>query len=181
MNNTTKLFFCLFFLGAHLAGAQQKITKWPPDKFPHDPNNCFHLLSNSYQCKWIFFGLKGIKEGTVIAYTAPLETKKPGPGSAYVSIVAFGKDTVRVLLQKPATLKTGDRIKLSQGRQPKEDLLVAFDRDFFLSEESKEEKPRCRVNEYDERVFKTTWGDIKPAQPAPATAKKVTGSGKLIH
>jgi len=159
------------------ASAQDKLKDWPPKKFPHDIKNCFHLLSNTYQCKWIFWGIRGIREGTVVAYdTVPAKT---GPDCAAVAIVTFGNDTVRVLFTNTANHKPGDRLKVTQAQQPDNDLRVPFDRDFFISEENKSEKPQCRINEYDSRIYKTTWGKIvSPAMPTP---KKGGGNTKSAH
>ncbi len=158
-----------FSIALQHASAQDKSKSWPPKKFPHDPKNCFHLLSNSYQCKWIFWGIKNTIEGTVIAYDT-VSTAAKGPATASVSIVKTGKDTVRILFLNGAKIKTGDHVIVSQGKEPELDVLVPFDRDFFLSEENKGNKPQCRINEYDSRIFKTNWGKITD-KPQPATTK----------
>ncbi len=173
-----KPIFSLFIISCFLtalphADGQDKSNPWPPAKFPHDPNNCFHLLSNSYQCDWIFYGLKSAVEGTVVAYDTISATKK-GPAAACVTMIKAGNDTVRVLHFTLAKHKPGDKIKITQAREPEQDVLVPFDRNFFINEESKTGKP-LRINEYDARIRKTTWGNIV-AQSVPATKKPIVAN-----
>jgi hypothetical protein len=179
--NFRTLFFLLTVAGCVTAffhaGAQDKPKKWPPTKYPHDPKNCFHLLSNSYQCSWIFYGLKAPVDALVIAYDtiAPVKT---GPARVCVSIVKAGNDTVRVLHLVASKHKPGDIIRITQAREPELDVLVPFDREFFMSEENNGNAPQCRINEYDGRVYKTTWADI--VTPSFSVRKKAPVGNKPV-
>lgn len=159
------------------AGAQEKPKKWPPSKYPHDPKNCFHLLSNTYQCNWIFYGLKVPVDALVIAYDT-IPAAKAGPARACVSIVKTGNDTVRVLHLAASKHKPGDIVRITQAREPELDVLVPFDREFFMSEENNGNEPQCRINKYDGRVYKTTWATI--IFPSTSVQKKAPAAKKPV-
>jgi hypothetical protein len=160
-NNLTAVctLFCLF-VTLQSATAQNKGTNtWPPKKWPHDPKNCHHLVSNAYQCKWQFFLVKGTMEGSIITYNIGKGDKE---GLASVAIIKAGRDTVRAIFAGNTSHKPGDHVKIVSVKEPDEDLLAPFDRDYYISEEKQRHKPECRVNEYDATVLKTTWGKIVP-------------------
>lgn len=126
-------------------------------KHAHDAKNCHHLLSNYYQCNWKFIRLPRPSDGIVIRYNG----LRPGEkDAAAVSLVKMGMDTVRVILLSNATHKPGDRITITPVPEPDYDIMVPIDRDFYLSEEKAGRKPFCRIDEYDSRVLKTTWGRV---------------------
>ena len=180
MNIKQTLFFftvsCLL-INPPPADAQNKGNKWPPDKFPHEAKNCFHLFSNSYQCTWIYYPIRETLEGTLVAYDTVVDPKK-GSTNAYVSIIKKGDDTIRVLHLTPCKNKIGDHVSFMQAREPELDVFVHFDRDFFMNEEEKGNKPMCRINQYDSRIYKTTWGSAAviraPAAKKAAPVKKTS-------
>jgi|GEM_PF-5113677 len=169
MNNKLKLFACFIYcllVNVYSTHAQDKASGWPPKKFPHDNANCFHLLSNSYQCTWIYHGIKGSMEGIVVNCTG-VKDAKPGTPLAYVSMLRSGNDTVRVLHLAACNHKPGDKVKVLQVREPETDALAPIDRDFLMKEEHDGSLPQCRINEYDSRIRKTTWGSISLLAPPP--------------
>ena len=166
---------CCLLVTVYSTHAQDKATRWPPAKFPHDNNNCFHLLSNSYQCGWIYYGIKSSMEGVVVSCSS-VKDVKPGTPLAYVSMIKAGNDTVRVLHLAACNHKQGDKVKVLQAREPETDVLAPLDRDYLMKEEHDGSLPQCRINEYDSRIRKTTWGNITlltpPAPKKAAPAKK---------
>src|ERR1035437_5433170 len=97
MNSKLLSFLCAvicFFITLQYAAGQDKSNSWPPQKWPHNPKNCHHLLSNSFQCNWQFFEIKGTIEGTIITYNTSKGDKE---GISAVSIIKTGKDTIRVI------------------------------------------------------------------------------------
>ena len=146
-----------FFITLNSATAQDKT--WPPKKWPHDPKNCHHLLSNTHQCDWKFFDIKGILEGTIVTYCSA-NGDKDGLSSVSVAVVKTAKETVRVIFTGNAPHKAGEHIKIIAAKEPESDLMAPFDRDYYITEEKKGNKPGCRVNEYDNTILKTAWGTI---------------------
>jgi len=149
--------FCTALLLAGIATSADAQTM--PKDWPHDPKNCMHLLSNDYQCNWKPFVVKGTIEGQVLAYTEVNEKDKSIP-HATVAIINTGKETVRILVLSNGSHKQGDRIKVTAAPEPKGDLWVPLDRDFYLNEEKRSVKPTCRANEFDNKIYKTAWGKI---------------------
>ncbi len=166
MNLYRSLFF--IFLGCIACGttyAQNKDTDWPPKKWPHDPKNCHHLLSNAYQCRWRFFDVKGTMEGLVVSSAAVKESKK-GPGAVSATIVyIWPKDTVRLLSLKNDEFVPGTMVRFTAAKEPELDVLAPLDRTYFLEHETDTKTPPCRINAYDQRILKTTWANIKKKSP----------------
>jgi hypothetical protein len=148
-----------FIIAIPYAPAQDKPANWPPKNWPHDTKNCHHLLSNTYQCGWQFFEIKTPLEGTIVMYNTPTGDKD-GKSSASVAIIKTPKEMIRILFAGNSMHTQGEHIKIIAAKEPDSDLLAPFDREYYISEERKGNKPGCRVNEYDPIVLKTTWGKV---------------------
>lgn len=143
------------------ASAQEKSSKGQLNNWTHNSKNCHHILSNSYQCDWSFFEIKGTIEGEVIACDA-VSKKDDGATAASVSILKTNKEIVRIMNLSNTALKVGQRIKVTSDKEPGVDVVVPLDRDFYIAEEKKGNKPVCRMNRYDDKVLKTAWGRVIP-------------------
>lgn len=148
-----------FILLANHAAAQTPSGNWPPKDWPHNAKNCFHLLSNTYQCNWINFTIKKPLEGTIVSYDADTKDSK-NANSISVAIVKTANDTVRVLHNGTYNLKAGDKVKFTAANEPEHDVFAPIDRNFYLEVEKKGHNPICRINRYDNQVLRTTWGKV---------------------
>ena len=157
---SSALFITILLLSVNIVSAQKPRAMPSPKDWSHSKKNCHHLLSNSSQCGWVFFNIKGTLQGTIVSWNDAPKSDKPGTAAA-VAIIKTNRDTVRVLLLENKTMKPGQTIKLAPATEPDVDVSVALDRDFYLHEEKEGGKPFCRINEYDQRIVRTTWGKME--------------------
>jgi len=110
--------------------------------------------------------------GIIVANCTGTATKE-GPACVSVAMVKTGRDTIRVLYLDNTAHKAGTHVKIAQTKEPELDLIAPFDRDFYMNEDKNNGKPQCRINQYDARILKTTWGTISELpQPSPVAIKK---------
>ncbi len=127
------------------------------------------LLSNSYQCKWNFFQLNDTIEGVIIKH----EKQMIGCGflaTASLTIIETGSDTIRILdLCNLKDYSVGQKVKILPESEPKFQTLIPC---YFYTVRIKlykgdkgkkvkqDEKAVWHSNDFDERILKTTWGQI---------------------
>ena len=123
------------------------------------PQQCHHLGTNSYQCKWKFFVLDKPVHGQVISY-ARFRRSCGIEWTASVCIIASDNDTFRVILQCFSDdLKTGQTVAIGPDIEPTFSVGVPMDSKFY-QETYNTGKPVWRINEYDDRILRTTWGHV---------------------
>lgn len=121
-------------------------------------NKNMQLHNNSFQCKWVYYKVKDSVDGVVVKFE---KQRAPCGMSAMASlaIVSIGTDTIRVLdMCNDSVYKRGERIRILPDEVPKYSVDIPF---YYDVVDEKENKYYSRSNEYDERILKTTWGDIK--------------------
>ena len=149
----------IFLVDITPAIARQKAVKPTLNSWSHNSKNCHHLLSNTFQCNWVFFEMKSIAEGDILAYEQ-VGKASDGLMSASVAIVRTQSDIIRVLDMGNNAHKVGEHVRVTPDHEPSVDIVVPLDRDFYFSEEKKGNKTVCRVNAWDTKVLKSTWGRI---------------------
>ncbi|MES2139595.1 MAG: hypothetical protein V4511_07785 [Bacteroidota bacterium] len=132
------------------------------------------LINNSFQCKWTFFQLKDTTNGIIIKH----EKQTIGCGSyatASLTIIFADSDTIRVLdMCNQLDYHAGQTVKIIPSTTPPFQVHIPWF--VYVSDQSskkltpkeKEEQKKktseelsiSRSNEFDEKIKKTTWGQI---------------------
>lgn len=134
------------------------------------------LLSNSYQCKWTFFTLADTVNGIILKH----EKQNTGCGlfaTASLTIIITDNDTIRVLdLCNQNDYSIGQNIKIVPGAAP--NFQVHIPSYILISGQKKKKKKMTRQekeeskkitekelsiwnsNDFDQKILKTTWGQI---------------------
>ena len=136
---------------------------------------CQKLNNNSFQCKWIFFSLSETIEGVVVKH----EKQTGGCGvwaNASLTIIKTANDTIRVLdLCNQEDYSLRDSVRIAPEIEPKFEvfipshILISTNTKKKMTKHEKVERKKItqrelsvwRSNDYDERILKTTWGQIK--------------------
>jgi hypothetical protein len=121
-------------------------------------NKNMRLHNNSYQCRWLFFTLKDSVDGVVVKHEKQ-SVPCGASATASVTIVYIGADTLRILdLCNESNYKRGQKIRILPEQVPRYVVDIPFYYDVI---DEKRNQYFSRTNEYDERVLKTTWGEIR--------------------
>jgi hypothetical protein len=135
------------------------------------------LLSNSYQCKWIFINLTDTIEGIIVKH----ERQITGCGvlaTASLTIIKVDNDTIRVIdLCNNKEYSIGQRVKVISETEPKFQvdiphyILILEQKVKGRKKITKQQKEERIItlekelyiwysNEFDEIILRTTWGQI---------------------
>ncbi len=127
------------------------------------PENCNHIIANSYSCGWKIIARRGRVSGQIIEFTE----EQGRCGIEYVAAVAIiktKKDTLRVIIGCfRDTLKVGENIRIRITGMPNyDDVHIPVD-ELYFDEQEKIGNPIVRVNKYDATITKTVFGYLLKA------------------